>query len=114
MQYLPHKELVERSSNNTSDFHTIDTSLKTVGISEEKQHLIYSVLAAILNLGNITFETHVFNDDICYITSDSQEILKNVAVLLHDNKTELNDALTSRTINVASSKIRYTIQIFFY
>lgn len=77
------------------------------GILAEKKDCIYSVLAAVLILGNITFETCVSNDDRCYIPGESQEILNNLAVLLGMNKAELEDVLTNRTISVANSKIRY-------
>lgn len=66
-------------------------------------------MAAILNLGNITFETCVSNDDGCCISDESQEILNNVAVLLRVSKAEIEDALTYRTIEVANSKIRFVL-----
>lgn len=66
-------------------------------------------MAAVINLGNITFETCVSNDDECFIPGESQEILNNVAILLGMNKADLEYVLTNRTIWVANSKIRYNI-----
>lgn len=103
--------MVRQSSDSAKDFDSIDSNLDTFGISVEKKFLIYSVLAAILNLGNISFETFDSDDEKCYISSDSHEILNNVAALLRVCKTELEDVLTHRTIMVANSKIRYIIFI---
>lgn len=102
---MPHKELVELSSDSISDFDSIDNSLETFGISAENRVRIYSVLAAILNLGNLTFVSNS-SDDGCYIPTESQEMLKNVAILLGVNETELEDVLTNRMILVKDSKIR--------
>lgn len=109
LQYLPHKEIVEKSCDNISDFNTIDSNLEAFGISTEKKHHIYSVLAAILNLGNITFETCVSNDNGCYISNESQETLEKVASLLHITKADIEDALTKRTIEVNKTKIRFVL-----
>lgn len=63
-------------------------------------------MAAVLNLGNITFKTCSSNVDGFYIPAESQKILNNVAVLLGMNKAELEDILTNRTFSVADTKIR--------
>lgn len=104
-------EIVEKSSNNMNDFNMINANLEYFGISAEKKILLYSVLAAILNVGNIKFDTCASNDEQCSIPDESQEILNNVALLLGVNKAELEDALTTRTMEVLNSQIRY-IYIF--
>lgn len=103
--------MYRQSCYTTGDFETIDGNLDTFGLSIEKKFVIYSVLGAILNLGNIRFETLDSDVEKCYIPNDSQEILNNVAVLLRVCKVELEDVLTHRTILVANSKIRYIILI---
>lgn len=103
--------MYRQSCDSVGDFEAIDGNLDTFGLSIEKKFVIYSVLGAILNLGNIRFETLDSDDEKCIIPSDSQEILNNVAALLRICKAELEDVLTYRTILVANSKIRYIIFI---
>lgn len=108
-KYLPNKEIVKQLSDNMNDFNVINKNLDACGISAEKKNRIYSVLAAILNLGNIKFEKCDSNDDKCFVPHESQAILNNVAVLLGMNKIDLEDVLTNRTISVLNSEIRYII-----
>lgn len=106
LQYLPQREFIKQSFDNIHDFDIINNNLDACGISVERKNHMYSILSAILNLGNIVFES---NEDICYISEESQEILNNVAILLGIKKENLEDVLTHRTISVLNSKIRYVI-----
>lgn len=62
------------------------------------------VLSAILNLGNIQFQTAT--DDSCFIKAASKESLRNVATLLNVDESVLESALTSRSRKIANQIIK--------
>lgn len=66
------------------------------------------ILAAILNLGNIQFES-LSNDDGCNIETASRIYLCNAAALLGADEGDLEEGLTSRTLELASQKIKYIL-----
>ena len=62
------------------------------------------ILSAILNLGNIEFQTNT--DDGCFIQIESEESLRNAALLLNVDKLVLQNALTSRSREIANQTIK--------
>lgn len=76
----------------------------------DRKNKIYRILSAIINLGNIQFET-TSNENSCYVTAESQRFLDNVATLLCVNKLELEVALTSKIIETKNITIRLVLEI---
>lgn len=66
---------------------------------------IYSVLSAILNLGNIEFDT-TNGDEDCSIKIESRIYLCNAAALLNLNVMELEGTLTSQTREIGSQRVK--------
>lgn len=64
------------------------------------------ILAAILNLGNIQFES-LTDDDSCNVTTASHIYLCNAAALLGVDERELTDGLTSLTLEMGDHRIKY-------
>lgn len=63
------------------------------------------ILSAILNLGNIEFEST--NDEIdCIIKINTRKFLCNAAALLNTNEMELEDAITCHTRIVGNQSIK--------
>lgn len=87
--------------------------METLGFTPNDKNIIYMVLSAILNLGNIQFES-VTNGDGCSIQIQSRAFLCNAAALLKITEFELEDALTTRTIKAGTQTFKYTIKISKY
>lgn len=84
----------------------MDESLSKFGLSTSDKNKIYKILSAILNLGNIEFETSISNEESCVIKDESHLFLNNAATLLRIENSELGNALTSRVVNVGGQQIK--------
>lgn len=69
-------------------FNIVDENLSRLGFTINNKTKIYTILAAILNLGNIEFES-LIDDDSCNVTTPSQIYLCNAAALLGVTEREL-------------------------
>lgn len=83
----------------------MDSTLETLGITQEKRLFIYRLVAGILNLGNIEFINVDSNQ--CRVTDCSEETMRNAAELLSIETKDLEKSLTNRSIDVMGSYIRY-------
>ena len=99
------------SKHDASCFAETKKCLGNIGLSEEDQKVIFSVVAAVLHLGNIDFEESV-NDDDSGLHSDSAEVtedsLTSLSVacsLLSLDKNEVLKAMLSRLITVGGKTI---------
>lgn len=63
------------------------------------------ILSAILNLGNIEFETSLCTDESCSIKIESRKYLCNAAALLNLNEMELEDVLITHSREVNNQQI---------
>lgn len=86
------------------DFLLVDEKLTALGFTSLDKQTIYMVLAAILNLGNIDFETN--NNDGCFIQIESLKFLCSAAALLKIDESELKDALTCHTRVIGKQQIK--------
>lgn len=109
-QYLPDKDLI-LVSNEEPDFYRkfsiLNENLNELGFTINDRTKIYMILSAILNLGNIEFES-LSDDDSCNITVTSRIFLCNAAALLGTNERELADSLTSITLGMCNQQIKYS------
>ncbi|XP_057336202.1 myosin-IIIa isoform X2 [Microplitis mediator] len=124
IDYLQHRNLYKylsynNNNNNNNDkdndddddkninkYYQVNKSFKIIGFHENQVDTIYSVLAAILNLGNIEFKQIINNDD----DEDNEdnndnkisvvdiEPLNNVANLLGIESYDLLETLTSISV----------------
>lgn len=105
-QFLPDKELSMKATESLRrDFIHLDDQMTKIGFSAKKKITIYSVLSAILNLGNIQFRTNN-DDDSCFIEIESRDFLQKAAILLNVDEFQLEDALTIHTIKVDIQTIK--------
>ena len=80
-----------------SDFHTVDRDLANIGVEDEDRLAVYTAIAAVLHLGNISFEDNPDdNTGGCMLSPSSQSSLEITAKLLGLEPPELRSALTSR------------------
>lgn len=82
----------------------MDDKLDKLGFTARNKDSIYKVLSSILNLGNIEFDSSKDGDVV--IKTDSREFLRRAAILLDISESDLEDAMISHSIEVASQQIK--------
>ncbi|XP_049654204.1 myosin-IIIa isoform X2 [Accipiter gentilis] len=96
-----HFRIVQDFMNNSfykSQFELIEQCFKVIGFTLEELGSVYSVLAAILNVGNIEFSTVVSEHMIDKSNISNPVALENCASLLCIQADELQEALTSHCV----------------
>lgn len=99
-QFLP------ESSGSNHDFNTVNNILIKLGLKS----ITYTVLSAILNLGNVQFEDN--KDKKAEISSHTELFLNNASKLLNVSTLELKSSLLERIICVSNTNIRYIKDYF--
>ncbi|XP_025900590.1 myosin-IIIa [Nothoprocta perdicaria] len=96
-----HFRIVQDFMNNSfykSQFELIEQCFKVIGFTLEELGSVYSVLAAILNVGNIEFSAVVSEHMIDKSNISNPVALENSASLLCIQADELQEALTSHCV----------------
>ncbi|NXB36596.1 MYO3A protein, partial [Eulacestoma nigropectus] len=96
-----HFRIVQDFMNNSfykSQFELIEQCFKVIGFTLEELGSVYSVLAAILNVGNIEFSAVVSEHMIDKSNISNPVSLENCASLLCIQADELQEALTSHCV----------------
>ncbi|EAA06889.5 AGAP000776-PA [Anopheles gambiae str. PEST] len=92
------------------DFRQLDEALGRLGLSEAERTQIYSLVAAVLHLGNIRFEENPEDSNGgCRITQESQPSLNVTARLIGVDPSELRQALMSRVMKSKGGGIKGTV-----
>uniref|UniRef100_A0A8D0BZA2 non-specific serine/threonine protein kinase n=1 Tax=Salvator merianae TaxID=96440 RepID=A0A8D0BZA2_SALMN len=102
-RYLQNEHLrtVQDLMNNSfykSQFELIEQCFKVIGFTMEELGSVYSILAAILNVGNIEFSSVVTEHMIDKSVISNPTPLENAASLLCIQADELQEALTSHCV----------------
>lgn len=98
-QFLKSGSLKDPVLDDQNDFGVCDAAMKHLGFKDEERLGTYNLVAAILHLGNISFEE--IPDDTkggCSVTKVAEDSLQMAATLLGVDKDELRDSLTSRVM----------------
>lgn len=90
------------NANTRGSFLVLNEALASLGYDETSTIKIYSILAAILHLGNIDFE---LKDDTCNIEQSCFASLITVAKLLEVDSSNLQKALTTRSIEIRDMRV---------
>ncbi|KFZ63159.1 Myosin-IIIa, partial [Antrostomus carolinensis] len=96
-----HFRIVQDFMNNSfykTQFELIEQCFKVIGFTLEELGSVYSVLAAILNVGNIEFSAVVSDHMIDKSNISNPVALENCASLLCIQADELQEALTSHCV----------------
>ncbi|ETN65262.1 myosin vi [Anopheles darlingi] len=92
------------------DFRQLDEALGRLGLSETERVQIYSLVAAVLHLGNIRFEENPEDTKGgCRITNDSEASLIVTARLIGLDASELRQALMSRVMTSKGGGVKGTV-----
>ncbi|XP_077930210.1 myosin-IIIa [Halichoerus grypus] len=96
-----HLRTVQDMMNNSfykSQYELIEQCFKVIGFTMEQLGSIYSILAAILNVGNIEFSSVATEHQIDKSRISNHAALENSASLLCIQADELQEALTSHCV----------------
>ncbi|XP_075148693.1 myosin heavy chain 95F jaguar isoform X2 [Haematobia irritans] len=91
-------------------FQNLDKALGRLGLSEVQKLEIYSLVAAVLHLGNISFEE--IPDDVrggCQVSQSSEKSLTTTCRLLGVDPDELRQALVSRVMQSKGGGFKGTV-----
>lgn len=88
------------SSVFSTNFQAVDENSSLLGFAANHKKVIYMILSAVLNLGNIEFD---INGDI---DVNSRTFLCNAAILLKLDELNLKDVLTIHTREIGKVQIK--------
>ncbi|XP_049868627.1 myosin-VIIa-like [Pectinophora gossypiella] len=94
--------------NDGLEFADIRSAFKVLNFSDNDVWGIFSLLAAILHLGNLKFKSYNFNNIESSEVADATNA-NRIANLLGVNKTKFCEALTRKTLVVQGDKVVSTI-----
>ncbi|XP_066993840.2 unconventional myosin-VI [Anabrus simplex] len=98
--------------DDVNGFKSLEQAFDHLGFTEEDKLHLYSTVAAVLHLGNVTFEDNP--QDVkggCHVHPDSVRSLEKSALLLGVATDDLQKALTSRVMRLAVGKSTDTIMV---
>lgn len=96
--------------NDKMEFKKVCDAMRSLDINKESQGQIWSLLAAILTLGNIQFGPEGGrNADKSIVTN--RDVVRKAAQLLHVKPEGLDAALTSRTIKTGNQAIKTPLNV---
>lgn len=93
-----------------NDFQDLDQALTRLGLSEAQKFEIYGLVAAVLHLGNVSFEDNP--EDAkggCRVATSSERAITITAKLIGLDPSELRQALVSRVMQSKGGGIKGTV-----
>lgn len=93
-----------------NDFKLLDQALTRLGLNENTKLEMYALVAAVLHLGNITFEENP--DDArggCQVSKSSEQTMAIASKLLGVDPFELRLALVSRVMQSKGGGVKGTV-----
>ncbi|XP_077539631.1 myosin heavy chain 95F jaguar [Haemaphysalis longicornis] len=96
--------------DDAKDFSNLDRALQLMGVTDEERLNIYVSVAAVLHLGNVTFEESP--DDSrggSRVTPESEQALRVAAALMGVDTDELRQSLLSRVMQTSKGGHKGTI-----
>ncbi|KPJ05984.1 Myosin-VI [Papilio machaon] len=94
--------------DDVEDFQRLHQALSRVGLTEEEKRSVYSVVAAVLHLGNVEFEEDGGARGGCSVAQHSEPALAAAAHLLGVDAAELRMALVSRLMQSSRGGLKGT------
>ncbi|XP_055622770.1 myosin heavy chain 95F isoform X1 [Toxorhynchites rutilus septentrionalis] len=108
--YMNKGSLKDPILDDYKDFQDLDQALTRLGLSDGQKFEIYCLVAAVLHLGNITFEDNP--EDAkggCRVAQASERALTITARLIGLDPSELRQALVSRVMQSKGGGIKGTV-----
>lgn len=95
------------------DFQELDQALSTLGLTKATKLEIYALVAAVLHLGNITFEENP--EDVrggCQVSKSSEYSVSMTSKLIGIDPSELRQALVSRVMQSKGGGFKGTVIMY--
>lgn len=99
--------------DDVEGFQVLDTALSRLGLQSREKIEIYSMVAAVLHLGNISFEENP--EDTrggCRVSQSSEKSLIIASKLLGIDSSELKQALVSRVMQSSRGGMKGTVIMY--
>ncbi|XP_032513107.2 myosin heavy chain 95F isoform X2 [Danaus plexippus] len=94
--------------DDVEDFQRLYQALSHIGLSESEKKSVFSIVGAVLHLGNIEFEEEGGARGGCRVTPESEHALATASELLGVDAGELRMALVSRLMQSSRGGIKGT------
>lgn len=108
--YLKQGSITDPNLDDASDYRRMDESMNRVGFSGEEKANIFRVVAAVLHVGNISFEDSGDTEGGSVVSPKSMNSLNTAAKLLDVSSEELRMSLTTRTMSAGGSNMRVPLK----
>lgn len=96
--------------DDIQDFTNMDQALTRLGLSDKDKLDIYTIVAAVLHLGNVTFEDNPEDTKGgCQVCARSEKSLATAAGLMGVDKGELRQALVSKVMMTSRGGMKGTV-----
>ncbi|GAB6032668.1 Unconventional myosin-VI [Chamberlinius hualienensis] len=96
--------------DDIKDFEAMNKGLSHFGLDEQQRLAVYTVVAAVLHLGNVSFEDNPEDTKGgCKVSPKSEETLKIASTLMATDKEELRQSLISRVMQMSKGGGKGTI-----
>ncbi|XP_059475767.1 myosin heavy chain 95F isoform X2 [Neocloeon triangulifer] len=96
--------------DDSNDFIEMDKALSRLGLQEQEKFSIYAVVAAVLHLGNVSFEENPEDTKGgCRISGSSEKALTLAAGLIGADREELRQALVSKVMQTSRGGVKGTV-----
>ncbi|XP_012941999.2 unconventional myosin-VI [Aplysia californica] len=107
-QYLKLGSLKDPVLDDVNDFGVCDAAMKHLGFKDDERLGIYALVAAILHLGNVSFEDSDDAKGGCKVTKVAEDSIQMAASLLGVDVEELRDSLSSRVMQATRGGMKGT------
>lgn len=108
--YLKQGSIKDKNLDDVADYRRMDDSMNKVGFSDEEKANIFKVIAAVLHVGNISFEDSADKDGGSMVSSKSNKSLNFAAQLLNVSPEELKMSLTTRKMSAGGADMRVPLK----
>ncbi|XP_066994103.2 myosin heavy chain 95F [Anabrus simplex] len=96
--------------DDVEDFQSMDQALNRLGLSESERLDIYTMVASVLHLGNISFEDNPEDTKGgCRVCASSEKALTLAARLMGVDPEELRQALVSKVMQTSRGGVKGTV-----
>ncbi|XP_030850695.1 unconventional myosin-VI-like isoform X1 [Strongylocentrotus purpuratus] len=91
-------------------YQRVVDALRKIGLKPQEEYDILRIVACVLHLGNIAFTGNDSQEGGCGVSPDAQDSLKFVADLIKVDAKELEQSLTSRTMQARGTVIKVPLK----
>lgn len=96
--------------DDVNDFKCVDRDLANIGMSDSERMSVYTTIATVLHIGNISFEDDPDdNRGGCRVTDQSEQSLMITSSLMGLDADELRRALTARVMQATKGGYKGTV-----